>query len=535
MTTNLTLILNAIILIAALVAIIYSIKEQRRKRNYVSDEDYNALQSKYDTQTQELNSCSGELIRVGQQLDNESQRSIQLQNMLETKDAQTKEFQDNILELSNLNSTLQTQLDAANLKIEELHSLVQNRGSQIDDFQQKVLQLTAEKVTLETQLKSFKIRVDELLKQIEELKGSEEELEKRLKDQFEIISNKIIEESRTKVNEFNATRITELMKPFEKDLREFKEQINSSTKEQSKERTQLELQIQQMVKLSEGMSQEAKNLSTALRGNNKTAGNWGEAILENILQNSGLIAGKEGYELQSMLRDEQGNAYVNEGGRKMIPDAIVHFPDSRNVIIDSKVSIAAYTDYCNAEDAEDKKAHLKRHIASIKAHIDELNVKSYERYVAGSLDFVMMFIPNDFAAMLALQEDLNLWQNAYNKKILIISPTNLITSLKIVSDLWSREKQQQNVEKILERGRLLYDKCCTFADSFKKVGDGMQSVMKLYNSATNQLGVESGVIRQAEMLVELGIKSKKSLVLKSSQSTVTEEIHQDISQDGYNL
>ena len=204
-----------------------------------------------------------------------------------------------------------------------------------------------------------------------------------------MISNKIIEESREKVNEFNATRMVELMKPFEKDLKDFKEQIGTAHKEQSKERTELETKIKQMVEISQGMSAEAKNLSNALRGNNKTAGNWGETILENILQSSGLTPGKEGYE-QEMLRDEDGNAYRSETGHKMIPDAIVHFPDNRNVIIDSKVSISAYTDYCNAEDEEEeRKMHLKRHLTSIKAHIEGLNVKSYERYVSGSLDFVI--------------------------------------------------------------------------------------------------------------------------------------------------
>ncbi|MFI3259537.1 MAG: DNA recombination protein RmuC [Rikenellaceae bacterium] len=376
---------------------------------------------------------------------------------------------------------------------------------------------------LSSALEASRQREVELKRQIEELKGSEEKLEQRLKGQFELISNKIIEESRDKVNKFNAERMEELMKPFQREIKEFKEQVHTATKEQSRERTELELKIKQMVEISQGMSAEAKSLSNALRGNNKTAGNWGETILENILQNSGLTVGREGYELQGMLRDEEGNPYRNDDGRKMIPDAIVHFPDNRNVIIDSKVSIAAYTDYCNAEGDEERKAALKRHIVSIKAHIDELNVKSYERYVSGSLDFVMMFIPNDFAAMVAMQSDLKLWQNAYNKKILLISPTNLITSLKIVSDLWSREKQHQNVERILERGRHLYNKCQIFVDSFVKVGERLNSALETFHSAKMQLGEESGIIRQAEMLIESGIKGRKALALKSDESKAQEE------------
>ncbi len=407
------------------------------------------------------------------------------------------------------------QLAASLRKIEELNALISKAQLSEQERSATVIQLTKSNAILNEQISSRETKIAELQNIIEELKGSEEKLEQRLKAQFEIISNKIIEESREKVNKFNAERISELMRPFEKELKEFKEQMSTTHREQSKERTELELKIKQMVEISQGMSTEAKNLSRALRGDNKSAGNWGETILENILQNSGLTVGREGYELQSMLRDSEGNAHLSEEGRKMIPDAIVHFPDNRNVIIDSKVSIAAYTEYCNCDDEEQKKLHLKAHIASIKSHIDSLNVKSYERYVDGSLDFVMMFIPNDFAAMTAMQSDLMLWQNAYNKKILIISPTNLITSLKIVSDLWSREKQQQNIEHILERGRRLYDKCSSFIESHKKIGDSLQAALRAYDQATNQLGEDSGIIRQAEMLIESGIKSKKQLAIKS--------------------
>ncbi len=411
---------------------------------------------------------------------------------------------------------LQEQLSVRETRIEEL----QTTKKTIEELSQQrliqILELNKQNATIHEQINSRDKKIEELNQTISELKESDEKLEQRLKSHFEIISNKIIEESRDKVSRFNLENISSLMKPFETEIKEFKAQITTANKEQTRERTELETKIREMVAISQGMSAEAKNLSNALRGNNKTAGNWGETILENILQNSGLTPGLEGYELQSMLRDTEGKAYRNDMGNKMIPDAIVHFPDQRNVIIDSKVSIAAYTDYCNAEGEEERALYMKRHIDSIKAHIKELNVKSYESYVDGSLDFVMMFIPNDFAAMVALQEDLNLWQNAYSKKILIISPTNLITSLKIVSDLWAREKQQQNVERILERGTALYEKSCIFVESFKRIGDSLTSIQKCYNDASSQLSGRGGIIRQTEMLTELGIKGKKQLAIRST-------------------
>ncbi len=459
-----------------------------------------------------------EVIKLREQVIARDERISQLLSQIERGESAEVERQKQILELNGVSSRLNSECRTMQSRVEELQSQLDSSQTTCQQLTLQVQSLSQDGATKSEQLNSRDGKITELEHIIEELKGSEEKLEQRLKTQFELISNKIIEESRDKVSKFNADNISALMKPFESEIKAFKEQISTANREQTKERTELETKIKEMVAISEGMSAEAKNLSNALRGNNKAAGNWGETILENILQNSGLTAGREGYELQEMLRDEQGQAYRNDTGRKMIPDAIVHFPDNRNVIIDSKVSIAAYTDYCNAESEEEKKAHIKRHIASIKSHIDSLNVKSYESYVDGSLDFVMMFIPNDFAAMVALSEDLNLWQNAYNKKILIISPTNLITSLKIVSDLWSREKQHQNIENILERGRLLFDKCCGFVESFKKIGEGLQSAAKIYDSASTQLSGNGGIIRQAELLERTGIKSKKSLAIQSDEA-----------------
>lgn len=506
----------AIILVALLVYRVLSKKHS--SQSFMAESNYSALEQEYKKCAEQLRNTDNELIRLREQLASKDDKINDL--LLKTNSYEKKEQASTtqILDLNKLNSSLTAECSSYKQKVDELLLAASEQKKSGEEQNEKINLLIKSNASFEEQLKAKDREIKDLHQLMEELKLSEDKLEQRLKTQFELISNKIIEESRDKVSKFNAENISSLMKPFETEIKEFKEQISTANKEQSKERTELEVKIKEMVSISEGMSAEAKNLSNALRGNNKTAGNWGETILENILQNSGLTAGAEGYELQEMLRDSEGKAYRNDSGRKMIPDAIVHFPDNRNVIIDSKVSIAAYTDYCNADTEEEKKLHMKRHLTSIKTHIDGLNVKSYESYVSGSLDFVMMFIPNDFAAMVALAEDLNLWQNAYNKKILIISPTNLITSLKIVSDLWSREKQHQNIENILDRGRLLYDKCSTFVDSFAKIGDELQSATKIYDNALNQLKGNGGIIRQAEILEKTGIKSKKKLSLKSAEA-----------------
>lgn len=361
-------------------------------------------------------------------------------------------------------------------------------------------------------------RCEELGKQIAELKDENGEKEQRLKSLFENISNKIIEENRVKMDRIGAEQIKALISPLGENIERFKSRVEQVHSEQSKERFSLEKEIKRLVDTNQRISEDATNLTNALKGSNKTQGNWGEMILERILESSGLVCGVEGYELQGMLRDSVGNALRSEDGRKMIPDAVVHFPDNRNVIIDSKVSLVAYLNYCNSESPEQQQAELKKHIMSIKSHIAELDVKSYENYVEGSLDFVMMFIPNESAYIVAMQGEPALWNDAYKKKVLLISPTNLITSLKIVADLWTREKQNKNVEDIIARGEKLYEKCRTFLEALTKIEKGINTASVAYDEAYKLLVGNGGVVRQAEMLKELGVKSKKELPLKSVET-----------------
>lgn len=361
-------------------------------------------------------------------------------------------------------------------------------------------------------------RCEEMGKQIAELKDESGEKEQRLRNLFENISNKIIDENRLKMDKIGAEQIRALIMPLGENIEKFKSRVEQVHSEQSKERFSLEREIKRLVDANQRISEDATNLTNALKGSNKTQGNWGEMILERILESSGLVCGVEGYELQSMLRDAAGNPLRGEGGRKMIPDAVVHFPDNRAVIIDSKVSLLSYLNYCNSESVEQQAAELKKHIASIKSHIAELDVKSYENYVDGSLDFVMMFIPNESAYIVAMQGEPSLWNDAYKKKVLLISPTNLITSLKIVADLWTREKQNKNVEEIIARGEKLYDKCHTFIEALLKIEKGLDAASGAYSDAYKLLTGNGGVVRQAEMLKELGVKSKKELPLKSIET-----------------
>ncbi len=390
---------------------------------------------------------------------------------------------------------------------------------QLANEEKRVIELQRERDKLDKERLEYIRENGELLSQLNAQKESAKDIEERLKAHFEAISTKIIEENREKVNSFNATQMEGIFKGFRDNLDNLKKDMHDANHRQTTERSDLKAQIELMVKVSQGMNEEAKKLSNALRNDNKSAGDWGETILETILDNSGLVKGESGYELQKVL-----------GDNKLRPDAIVHLPDGRKVIIDSKVSIKDYVDYCNAEDKEERRRYLDNHIRSIKNHSKGLAPKEYERYLEGSVDFVMMFIPNDYAAMAALQQDPSLWRDAYDKKVLIISPTNLITSLKIVKDLWAREARYKDVDNILIRAQALKEKCETFLVNYEIVGKKIIDTQNAYDKALTQLKGDGNIIRQVELLEKAGFQSKKAQKKKTHnlKSYEAEEISEEL-------
>lgn len=299
--------------------------------------------------------------------------------------------------------------------------------------------------------------------------------------------------------------IGDLLKPINEQLGQFKESVAKVIDDAGRERVGLKAQVETLAQLNQTISTEAKNLATALKGSNKTQGDWGEMILEHLLEASGIRKGT-GFTVQKQYEDEEG--------KKGKPDVILNLPSDRCLVVDSKVSIDAYVAHTAAEDPVERQAHLKSHIDSVRSHIDGLHKRDYRSLhgLKSTLDFVVMFVPVEPAFLLAISHDEKLFMDAWKKNVLLASPSTLLYVLRIVDHLWRQENQARNAGEIADRGGKLYDKLVGFVGEFQRIGKSLDDARKTYGDALGMLSSGQGnLIRQAEMLRDLGVKSSKNL------------------------
>jgi DNA recombination protein RmuC len=358
------------------------------------------------------------------------------------------------------------------------------------------------------------IAIKENLKNAEEkLASQKEELNKigdNFKFEFRNLAQSILEEKTQKFTEVNEEKMKAILDPLKNELGIFKLKVEETYDKESKERFSLGKEIQRLVEMTQQVSTDANNLSTALKGNNKMQGNWGEVILESLLENSGLSKGRE-YFLQDFIRDNAGDIIKDEHGAGLQPDVTICYPDQRKIIIDSKVSLVSWDEFVSMENKEDQMRSLQHHIKSIRLHIDGLSRKNYPKY-ALALDYVLLFIPIEPAFLEAVKTDTHLWKYAYDKKILLVSPTNLFAVLKIIADLWKVEQQNKNAIDIADKAGSLYDKFVLFFDSFEAVGKKIGEANNNYETALKQLSSGRGnIIGRIEELKKMGANASKQL------------------------
>jgi DNA recombination protein RmuC len=338
-----------------------------------------------------------------------------------------------------------------------------------------------------------------------------QDLQKQFHDEFENLATKILERNSEKFTRHNKEKMDQLLKPLSEKMETFKKKVEETYEKETRENTSLKEQIRQMAELNKRMTDEAKNLTKALKNDPKTQGRWGEVILQRILEKSGLAEGRE--------YNTQVGAKSAAGGQQYL-DVLVNLPDEKIIIIDSKVSLKAYEQFIEAEDEIEKERALKNHTASVRRHVKNLSGKNYHQlYSVNSPDFVLLFVPIESAFGLALQNDNSLYYDAFEKNIVIVSPSTLLAALGTIDSVWKQEYQSKNAQEIAERGGKLYDKFVNFVGSMENIGQRIHQTQDSYDEAMGQLSEGRGnVVRQVEKLRELGAKNSKKLPKKLTEN-----------------
>lgn len=394
-------------------------------------------------------------------------------------------------------------------KIAEQQELNERQNSEIKDLQNDKNQLIGLKSQLAAQNESLQQLLDS---QKEEILKIQEEA----KLQFENLANKILEEKTLKFTEQNQQNLKNILNPLQEKITDFEKKVENTHKESIDYHAALRQQILGLKEMNLQMSKETLNLTKALKGDSKIQGNWGELVLERVLEKSGLEKGRE-YEIQKSFTTEEGN--------RVQPDVIINLPDGKKMIVDSKVSLTAYEKYINEEDDEQKSSFLKEHVNSLKRHVEQLGSKNYQHlYQMESPDFVLLFIPIEPAFAIALNEDTQLYNKAFERNIVIVTPSTLLATLRTIDSMWTNQKQQENAYEIARQAGALYDKFDGFVTDLVKIGKKMDEAKTEYEGAMNKLVDGKGnLITSVQKLKIMGAKAKKSLpdaILNRANSTL---------------
>ena len=369
--------------------------------------------------------------------------------------------------------------------------------------QEETTTIRKEKDFFQNELTARNVAFENLETRMNEKSAELEKLQEKFTKDFEIVASKILEEKTSKFTLQNQESLDKILKPFQEKIQNFEKKVESTQKDNIERSTALREQIKGLTALNEQMSKEANNLTKALKGDSKMQGNWGELVLERVLEKSGLEKDREYFVQQS---------FKTETGATILPDVVIHLPDNKRMVIDSKVSLTAYEHFVNEEDEQRKEQALKEHINSLKRHISQLSEKNYQDiYKMESPDFVLLFVPIEPAFAVAVNTDNFLYNQAFEKNIVIVTPATLLATLRTIDSMWNNEKQQQNAVEIATQAGRLYDQFVNLTDDLIKVGNQLRTVQGSYDGTMKKLTGQGNLIKKVESLKKLGIKQKKHL------------------------
>ncbi|MBK6827115.1 MAG: DNA recombination protein RmuC [Chitinophagaceae bacterium] len=412
-----------------------------------------------------------------------------------------------LIEKERLLSEVGLEIARWEVKYNHLQHIMLNTSSEREKFKiEKEGEMQA-RIRLESENKNLQ---EKLASQKQDL----EQIGQKFQTEFKLLAGQILDEKTKSFNSIQETSLKNLLDPLKTNIKEFKTEFESKLNQEAIEKGSLSQQIRQMLELNQHLSAQADNLTKALSNNVKQQGDWGEGILESILQYTGLQKDIQ-YFVQQSSKNEEGDT--------IRPDVIVKYPDGRALVIDSKVSLVHHTRFCSAETPEEQAQHLGQLLNSLKQHINGLSGKNYQS-VNDALDLVMMFVPNESAYITALQTDTGLWQYAYSKRVVLISPTNLIPAMKLVADMWQRDAINQNAVEIAEKAGKLYDKLAGFIDNFEKIGGQLDKAHETWQEAQKQLYKGRGnLLSQAEQMKKLQVKTSKQLPAALTEQAMLED------------
>lgn len=417
--------------------------------------------------------------------------------------------------LSNI-SNLQAQVAAITQErqsltreVIQLQAKIGETESESDNLRIERDQLSIAKAELETTVKQERLQTEDKLAILNDAKEA-------FTTQFKVLASEILDEKTKKFTDENAKNMSTILNPLAEKLNEFKTKVEETYDKESKLRFSLQEEVKRLIATTAQIGSDATNLTRALKGESKTQGIWGEMILERVLERSGLAKGRE-YTVQE--------SHQQESGSRAQPDVIIYLPESKHVVIDSKVSLTAYERYCSEEDEAVRRIHLQEHIKSQRTHVQNLSAKNYQTlYQLKSLDFVVMFVPIEAAFLTAVQHDPELFTEAFNKNVMIVSPSTLLPTLRTIASIWRQEYQNRNAQEIARQAAALYDKLVSFVNNLEVVGKRLDDAKDAYQEAYKQLSTGKGnLIRQAEKFKELGVQPTKSLPQSLIEQTKTDE------------